>query len=68
MHFMRARILSMLGLTFRAVPAIGALVMGVAAETFGLAAPIVTASVLCLLAWPLLAARLRRAGALTTAI
>ena len=63
---MRARILSMLGLTFRAVPAIGALVMGVAAETFGLAAPIVTASVLCLLAWPLLAARLRRAAVATS--
>ena len=60
---MRARILSMLGLTFRAVPAIGALIMGFAAERFGLAAPIVTASILCLCAWPLLSAKLRRAGA-----
>jgi MFS family permease len=60
---MRARILSMLGLTFRAVPAIGALVMGIAAETFGLAPPVVTAAVLCLLAWPLLSAKLRRANA-----
>jgi MFS family permease len=60
---MRARILSMLGLTFRAVPAIGALVMGFAAERFGLAAPIVTAAILCLIAWPPLSAKLRRAGA-----
>jgi predicted MFS family arabinose efflux permease len=52
---MRARILSMLGLTFRAVPAIGALIMGIAAETFGLAPPVVSAAVLCLIAWPLLA-------------
>jgi MFS family permease len=59
---MRARILSMLGLTFRAVPAIGALIMGIAAETFGLAPPVVTAAILCLLAWPLLSAKLRRAG------
>ncbi|MCD6074220.1 MAG: transporter, partial [Rhodospirillales bacterium] len=59
---MRARILSMLGLTFRAVPAIGALIMGFAAETFGLASPIVTAAVLCLIAWPLLSVKLRRAG------
>jgi MFS family permease len=60
---MRARILSMLGLTFRAVPAIGALVMGIAAETFGLAPPVVVAAVLCLIAWPLLSAKLRRANA-----
>jgi MFS family permease len=60
---MRARILGMLGLTFRAVPAIGALVMGYAAETFGLATPVVTAAVLCLVAWPLLAAKLKRASA-----
>ena len=59
---MRARILSMLGLTFRAVPAIGALVMGIAAETFGLAPPVVAAAVLCLIAWPILSAKLRRAG------
>jgi MFS family permease len=59
---MRARILGMLGLTFRAVPAIGALVMGVAAETFGLAAPVLVAAALCLLAWPPLAAKLKRAG------
>lgn len=63
MPAMRARILSMLGLTFRAVPAIGALIMGFAAETFGLAPPIVTAAVLCLFAWPLLSAKLRRANA-----
>ena len=63
---MRARILSMLGLTFRAVPAIGALVMGVAAETFGLAPPVITAAILCLIAWPLLSAKLRRANAVPT--
>jgi predicted MFS family arabinose efflux permease len=59
---MRARILSMLGLTFRAVPAMGALIMGFAAERFGLAPPIVTAAIACLLCWPLLSAKLRRAG------
>ena len=63
---MRARILSMLGLTFRAVPAIGALIMGVAAETFGLAPPVITAAILCLIAWPLLSAKLRRANAVPT--
>ena len=48
---MRARVMSILGTTFRAVPAAGALFQGWAATAFGLAAPVVFASALCILAW-----------------
>ncbi len=48
---MRARVMSLLGITFRAVPALGALSLGVGSSLFGLRAPIVTAAVLCLIAW-----------------
>jgi MFS family permease len=48
---MRARVMSILGTTFRAVPAGGALFQGWAATAFGLAAPVVVASILCIVAW-----------------
>ena len=48
---MRARVMSILGMTFRAVPAAGALFQGWAASAFGLNAPVIFASILCILAW-----------------
>lgn len=48
---MRARVMSILGMTFRAVPAGGALFQGWAASAFGLDAPVIFASVLCIAAW-----------------
>jgi len=48
---MRARVMSILGTTFRAVPAGGALFQGWAAAFFGLPAPVVVASILCIVAW-----------------
>ena len=48
---MRARVMSILGTTFRAVPAGGALVQGWAATAFGLATPVAAAAILCVFAW-----------------
>jgi len=48
---MRARVMSILGTTFRAVPAAGALLQGSAASFFGLATPVLAGSILCILAW-----------------
>jgi hypothetical protein len=48
---MRARVMSILGTTFRAVPAAGALLQGSAASFFGLAAPVLAGSIFCILAW-----------------
>lgn len=48
---MRARVMSLLGMTFRAVPAGGALFQGWAASAFGLAGPVAAASILCIVAW-----------------
>lgn len=48
---MRARVMALLGITFRGVPALGALFQGLAASAFGLAVPIVIAAFLCLAAW-----------------
>ena len=48
---MRARVMSILGTTFRAVPAGGALFQGWAAAFVGLQAPVIIASILCIIAW-----------------
>jgi predicted MFS family arabinose efflux permease len=47
---MRGRVLSLFGLIFRGGPALGALVMGVASEAFGLQAPLTVGALLGLLA------------------
>lgn len=47
-HEMRARVMSLLVMTFRAIPATGAFVMGSIAETAGLAWPIAAAAALSL--------------------
>jgi predicted MFS family arabinose efflux permease len=46
-----SRVLSLYGLCFRAGPAAGALVMGLASEFIGLQAPVVIGACLCLIAW-----------------
>jgi MFS family permease len=51
---MRGRVLSLFGLIFRGGPALGALVMGVASEVFGLQAPLTVGALLGLLAAALL--------------
>jgi MFS family permease len=51
---MRGRVLSLFGLIFRGGPALGALVMGVASEAFGLQAPLTVGALLGLLAAALL--------------
>lgn len=48
---MRARVMSILGITFRGVPALGAFIQGGLASALGLAAPIIGAAVLGLLLW-----------------
>ena len=48
---MRARVMGILGMTFRAVPAAGALIQGMGQTLFGIAAPVAFAAVLCMLAW-----------------
>jgi predicted MFS family arabinose efflux permease len=48
---MRARVMSILGTTFRAVPAGGALFQGWAASALGLEMPVAIASGVCILAW-----------------
>lgn len=48
---MRARVMSILGMTFRGVPALGALIQGWAQSIFGLPAPVASAAVICLVAW-----------------
>jgi predicted MFS family arabinose efflux permease len=47
---MRGRVLSLFGLIFRGGPALGALVVGVASEAFGLQAPLAVGALLGLLA------------------
>jgi len=58
---MRARVMGMLGLTFRAVPAAGALGMGWICERLGLTWPFVAAACACLACGPALYTRLKRA-------
>jgi MFS family permease len=57
---MRARVMSILGTTFRAVPAAGALFQGWGAAFFGLSAPVVVAAILCIIAWARLVQIARR--------
>lgn len=46
-----SRVLSLYGLSFRAGPAAGALIMGVASEFYGLQAPVIAGALICLVAW-----------------
>lgn len=46
-----SRVLSLYGLSFRAGPASGALLMGVASEFVGLQAPVVAGAILCVVGW-----------------
>ncbi len=48
---MLARVLSIYGLSFRAGPALGALLMGAASEAIGLRLPVAIGAALCILAW-----------------
>jgi MFS family permease len=48
---MRGRVMSLYGMVFRAGPAAGAFVMGIASEWVGLRAPLVAGSALTLLVW-----------------
>lgn len=67
-----SRVLSLYGLSFRAGPAAGALVMGAASEIYGLQTPVIVGAMICLVGWLWARTRLRRiaevmesAGALT---
>ena len=44
----RARVMSLYGIMFRSGPALGALVMGIAADSFGLRAPLAIGAVAAL--------------------
>ena len=48
---MRGRVMSLFGLIFRGAPAIGALILGTAAEYFGLRVPFAVSGLLLILAW-----------------
>lgn len=48
---MLGRVLSLYGLTFRAGPALGAVMMGTASEWLGLRLPVAIGAALCILAW-----------------
>lgn len=48
---MRGRVLSIFGLTFRGMPALGALIMGAASESIGLRWPLAIGACFVLLAW-----------------
>ena len=56
---MRARTMSLLGLTFRAVPAAGALILGFAQSSLGMTAPLIAAGLLSLVTWVGLATVMR---------
>ena len=60
---MRARTMSLLGLTFRAVPAAGALILGFAQSSLGMTGPLIAAGLLGLMTWAALVA-VMRGGAL----
>ena len=55
-----SRVLSLYGLSMRAGPAAGALIMGAASEYVGLQAPVIVGAMLCLVGWIWTRARLRR--------
>ena len=46
-----SRVLSLYGLSFRAGPAAGALIIGAASEIYGLQAPVIIGALICLIAW-----------------
>jgi MFS family permease len=48
---MRGRVISLFGVVFKAGPAIGALILGVAAEHFGFRWPLIVSALLLILAW-----------------
>ncbi len=62
---MLGRVLSIYGLSFRAGPALGALMMGTASEWFGLQIPVAVGAVVCIIAWLWL---LRRQGRIAAAM
>ena len=57
---MRARVMSLLGISFRAAPALGALVLGAGQSLLGLGPPIMIGAVLCVFAWISLETFIRR--------
>lgn len=67
---MRGRIMSLYGLTWRGVPAIGSLIVGAASSVFGLQVPLAAGAVLCFCAWLAIQPRRRvlREGLETTAL
>ena len=46
-----SRVLSLYGLSFRAGPAVGALIMGTASEFYGLQMPVIVGALICLIGW-----------------
>ena len=48
---MRGRVLSIFGLTFRGIPAIGALMMGIVSDGIGLRWPLAFGGFIVILAW-----------------
>lgn len=46
-----SRVLSLYGLSFRAGPAAGALIMGAASEIYGLQVPVIVGALICLVGW-----------------
>lgn len=59
---MRGRVLSIFGLTFRGMPALGALIMGAASDSVGLRWPLAFGAFIVLLAWIWARHRLRQAS------
>lgn len=57
---MRARVMGLLGITFRAIPALGALILGLGQSAAGFGAPIIIAAVLCLGVWMSLTRTIRK--------
>ncbi len=64
----RARVMSLYALTYRAGPAVGALIMGAASGYFGLQLPVAVGAVICLVALLILAPRRHRLAAAFEAI
>ena len=62
---MLGRVLSIYGLSFRAGPALGALMMGGASEWFGLQMPVAVGAAVCIVAWLWV---LRRQGRIAAAL
>jgi len=61
---MRGRVLSLYGLIFRSGPALGALIMGYAAEYVGLGWPVAAGAALCLIFWAITIRRQPRIAAI----